>query len=93
MVREALQSMADHVSSDNFRWVISTLLGLLTAVCLPWLNSLTTRQNSDGERLTRVETLVSVHVETLNDKVDRMAAKQDRLEAKLEEVLTELRKP
>ncbi len=74
--------MADEVSFNAFQWVVSGLLGLVTAVGSILLKSLTTRlENVESDLLRRNEriSVLETHIDTVNRRLDRIEAKLDIL--------------
>ncbi len=74
--------MADEVSFNAFQWVVSGLLGLVTAVGSILLKSLTTRLETVESDLLRRNERISVletHIDTVNRRLDRIEAKLDLL--------------
>jgi hypothetical protein len=74
--------VADEVSFNAFQWVVSGLLGLVTAVGSILLKSLTTRlENVESDLLRRNEriSVLETHIDTVNRRLDRIEAKLDIL--------------
>jgi hypothetical protein len=77
-----LEPVADEVSFNAFQWVVSGLLGLVTAVGSILLKSLTTRLETVESDLLRRNERISVletHIDTVNRRLDRIEAKLDLL--------------
>jgi hypothetical protein len=74
--------VADEVNFSTFQWVVSGLIGLVTAVGSILLKSLTTRLESVESDLLRRNERISVletHIDTVNRRLDRIEAKLDIL--------------
>ncbi len=74
--------MTDDVQFSTFQWIVSGLLGLLTAIGSFSLRSLMTRLENLEVDLSRRNERISVletHIDTVNRRLDRIETKLDIL--------------
>ena len=74
--------MADDIQFSTFQWVVSGLLGLVSAVGSILFKSLTGRLEAVESDLLRRNERISVletHIDTVNRRLDRIEAKLDIL--------------
>ena len=74
--------MADDVQFSTFQWIVSGLLGLVSAIFSILFKGLVTRLESVESDLRRRNERISVletHIDTVNRRLDRIEAKLDIL--------------
>jgi len=74
--------VADDVQFSTFQWIVSGLLGLVSAIFSILFKGLVTRLESVESDLRRRNERISVletHIDTVNRRLDRIEAKLDIL--------------